>query len=56
MPKGLTGKTLRQNIVNKLEDDYFCTDMDLLLRDSYLTYNPYESAQLVMDVLVSKLS
>ena len=55
-PKGLTGKMIRQNIVNKLEDDYFCTDMDLLLRDSYLTYNPYESAQLVMDVLVSKLN
>lgn len=54
-PEGVTAEMMIKNLEQKLSDEQFLHDMDPLIRQGSLVYNPLEAAQLLIEELISKI-
>ena len=54
-PEGLTSRLLEANLLSKLDDPSFCSDVDVLRRFDSPEYDPYVAGREVLDRLIRRL-
>ena len=54
-PEGMTARLLEANLIAKLDDTGFCSDVDVLRRADSPEYDPQVAGKMILDRLVRKL-